>query len=167
LDGESVLTTRISLFRPRPLLRWFWWFLLLATAASSAQNFNGVPPQRLATLRHGINASEWFAQVYDPKGYTKEHFQTWTTMQDIALIKSMGFDHVRLSVNPAPMFCHNRADEIPAEYLGYLDDGVRMILNHGLAVVLDIHPESEFKSRLAHEDTFVEQFSDYWRALES
>ena len=30
---------------------------------------------RLAHIRHGINLSEWFAQVYDPKGYTKEHFR--------------------------------------------------------------------------------------------
>ena len=133
--------------------------------AASAVASSTVPPQRLANLRHGINASEWFAQVYDPKGYTKEHFQAWTTARDIALLKAMGFDHVRLSVNPEPMFRHNRADEIPAEYLGYLDDAVKMILAHDLAVVIDIHPESDFKAKLAHEDTFVEQFSDYWRAL--
>jgi len=34
--------------------------------------------QRCATpavhLGYGINLSEWFAQVYDAKGYTKEHF---------------------------------------------------------------------------------------------
>jgi len=78
--------------------------------------------QRRATrLRHGINLSEWFAQVYDQKGYVKEHFETWTTAQDIALIKAMGFDHVRLSVNPQPMFRRGQADQIPADYLGYLD----------------------------------------------
>jgi endoglucanase len=123
-----------------------------------------VPAKRLANLRHGINASEWFAQVYDPKGYTPEHLQSWTTAEDIALIKAMGFDNVRLSVNPEPMFRHNRADEIPADYLGYLDNAVKMILDHDLAVVIDIHPESDFKARLAKDD-FVEQFSDYWRAL--
>jgi endoglucanase len=133
------------------------------TFAQSPQT-TGVPAQRLAKLRHGINLSEWFAQVYDPKGYTKEHFQSWNTAQDIALIKAMGFDHVRLSVNPEPMFRHNSADQIPADYLSYLDDAVKMILDHDLAVVIDIHPESDFKARLAHDD-FVEQFSDYWRAL--
>src|SRR6266853_1848119 len=43
-------------------------------------------------LRHGINLSEWFAQVYDKRGYTREHFETWTTAEDITLIKSLGFD---------------------------------------------------------------------------
>jgi endoglucanase len=122
--------------------------------------------QRRATrLRHGINLSEWFAQVYDQKGYVKEHFETWNTAQDIALIKAMGFDHVRLSVNPQPMFRRGQADQIPADYLGYLDAAVKMILEHGLAVIIDVHPESDFKQKLASDDGFVEQFEDYWRAL--
>ncbi|MGH9513259.1 MAG: glycoside hydrolase family 5 protein [Terriglobales bacterium] len=125
---------------------------------------SGLAHRRAQALRHGINLSGWFAQVYDPKGYTKEHFESSTTPQDIALIKAMGFDHVRLSVNPAPMFRPGHADEIPAEYLSYLDAAVKMILDHGLSVIIDIHPESDFKAKLA-TDSFVEQFADYWRGL--
>jgi endoglucanase len=138
--------------------------IALSAASLSAQN-EGVAQRRLAHLQHGINASAWFAQVYDSKGYTKEHFETWTTPQDIALIKSMGFDNVRLSVNPQPMFRHGHADEIPTDYLAYLDAAVKTILNKDLAVVIDIHPESDFKAKLANEDDFVEQFCDFWRAL--
>jgi len=139
---------------------------LIVSPYSAAQPAsNSVPPIRLAHLRHGINPSHWFAQVYDPKGYTKEHFESWTTAEDIALIKSMGFDHVRLSVNPQPMMPRGHADEIPADYLSWLDAAVHTILNQGLAVVIDIHPESEFKNKLGSDDEFVEQFTDYWRAL--
>jgi endoglucanase len=116
-------------------------------------------------LQHGINLSEWFAQVYDEKGYTPEHFVSWTTAADIDAIKAMGFDHVRLSVNPQPMFRRGQADRIPEEYIGYLDSAVQMILARGLAVIIDIHPENEFKQKLATDDGFVEQFADYWRAL--
>lgn len=70
---------------------------LLLSLFSSAQTAPSIAQRRAAHLRHGINLSEWFAQVYDKKGYTREHFETWTTAEDIALIKSMGFDHVRLS----------------------------------------------------------------------
>jgi endoglucanase len=141
-------------------------FLPVQTAAtSSPQLDSSVPASRLARLRRGINASEWFAQVYDKGGYTKEHFQSWTTAEDIALIKSMGFDHVRLSVDPQPMMVSHRPDEIPAEYLGYLDSAVKMILDQGLAVVIDLHPESDFKARLAKDDSFVQEFADFWRAL--
>lgn len=139
-------------------------FVILASGFSFAQA-NSLAARRAAHLRHGINLSEWFAQVYDQKGYTKQHFETWTTADDIALIKSMGFDHVRLSINPQPMMRHNMADELPSEYLGYLDSAVKMILDQGLAVIIDMHPDGDFKARLVQQDDFVEQFSDFWRAL--
>ncbi|MGA9039261.1 MAG: cellulase family glycosylhydrolase [Terriglobales bacterium] len=149
------------------LARIFGWILFACLAASlhAQSGPAGVAQRRLAHLQHGINASEWFAQVYDPKGYTKEHFENWMTARDIALIKSMGFDNVRLSVNPQPMFRHGHADEIPADYLGYLDAAVKMILDQGLAVTIDIHPDSDFKAKLGSDDDFVEQFCEYWRAL--
>jgi len=135
-------------------------FLPLALAQTAA--LSSVPAARLAHIRHGINLSEWFAQVYDPKGYTKEHFQNWTTSADIALIKSAGFDHVRLSVNPQPMMDAGRRRGGSEEYFGYLDAAVKMILDAGLAVELDIHPDSDFKTHLAKEDDFVEHFADFW-----
>ncbi len=139
---------------------------LFPFASARAQNppqLSSVPAARLAHIRHGINLSEWFAQVYDPKGYTKEHFQTWTTAADIALIKSMGFDHVRLSVNPQPIMDAGQRGAT-AEYFGYLDAAMKMILDAGLAVELDMHPDSDFKARLKDDD-FVEQFADFWRTV--
>jgi endoglucanase len=138
-------------------------FFASMCTAQTAQ-LASVPPARLAHLRRGINLSEWFAQVWDPKGYTKEHFQNWTTSADIALIKSAGFDHVRLSVNPQPMFTANHPEDISQTYLSYLDAAVKMILDQGLTVVIDLHPEEDLKVRLK-EDGFVQQLGDFWRAL--
>jgi endoglucanase len=126
---------------------------------------SSVPAARLAHIRHGINLSGWFAQVYGPKGYTKEQFQTHTTAADIALIKSAGFDHVRLSVNPQPFMDAVRHRDGGAEYFGYLDAAVKMILDAGLAVEIDMHPDSDFKARLAKEDDFVERFADFWSTV--
>src|SRR6266480_1457078 len=128
----------------------------IAAFAQTSQD-SRLAQKRGAHLRHGINLSEWFAQVYDQKAYT--------TAQDIALIKAMEFDHVRLSVNPEPMFRRKEADRIPEDYLGYLDAAVKMILDQGLAVIIDIHPDSDFKEKLANDNEFVEQFADFWRAL--
>jgi aryl-phospho-beta-D-glucosidase BglC (GH1 family) len=143
--------------------------VLLSVARAQAQLVpqpsSTVPASRLAHLRRGINLSEWFAQVYDPKGYTKEHFQTWTTSADIALIRSAGFDHVRLSVNPEPMMEAGERRGGAAEYFGYLDAAVKMILDAGLAVELDMHPDSDFKARLSKEDAAVERFADFWRLV--
>jgi endoglucanase len=139
--------------------------VLLLAFSAVGQSKSSLAQRRAAHLQHGINLSEWFAQVYDPKGYVKEHFEAWTTADDIALVKSMGFDHVRLSINPQPMMRHNLADQLPPEYLGYLDAAVKMILDHGLVVIIDMHPDSDFKGRLVQHDDFVEQFSDFWRAI--
>jgi len=130
------------------------------TAATSS-----VPAARLAHIRHGINLSSWFAQVWDPKGYTKEHAQAWETSADLALIKSACFDHVRLSVNPQPLMDGARHHDGKAEDLGDLDAAVKMILDAGLAVEIDMHPDSDFKARLAKEDEFVERFADFWTVV--
>lgn len=135
----------------------------IAAASLPAQSTVAMP--RTGHLRRGINLSEWFAQVWDPKGYTKEHFQSWTTASDIALIRSLGFDHVRLSVNPQPMMDAERRQNGTEEYFGYLDAALKMILDAGLSVELDMHPESDFKARLAKDDDFVERFADFWRLV--
>lgn len=145
--------------------RWIFQPLVVFIASVSfvqGQSSTSVPAGRLAHIRHGINLSGWFAQVYEPKGYTKEHLQTWETSADMALIKSAGFDHVRLSVNPQPLMDAARRHDSKAEDLGDLDAAVKMILDAGLAVEIDMHPDSDFKARLAKEDDFVERFADFW-----
>jgi len=155
---------------PTGSLGWVAAFILAVFSLSPLSSIAQAPEPsnlaraRMSHLQHGVNASQWFAQVYDPKGYTKEHFETWTTAQDIALIQPLGFDHVRLSIDPRPMFQSGHADELPADYLAYIDAAVKMIVDHKLAVIIDIHPDSDFKARLSNDD-FVEQFADFWRAL--
>ncbi len=150
---------------PRLIRNLTYVFVFSSLALAQVATQSSVPASRLAHIRHGTNLSAWFAQVYDPKGYTKEHLQTWTTSADIALIKSAGFDHVRLSVNPQPMMDAGRRRGGTEEYFGYLDAAVKMILDAGLAVELDMHPDSDFKARLAKEDDFVERFADYWNMV--
>ena len=136
-----------------------------AAAQTNAASAVGVAPARLAHLRHGINISDWFAQVYDPNGFTKQHFDTAITAHDLDLIRAMGFDHVRLSVDPKPMFHAKQADQIASDGLTYLDAAVKMILDRGLAVEINMFADEEFKAKLAADDEFVEQFADFWRAL--
>jgi len=144
--------------------KWIRVSIFLALAPVLVAQTSSVPASRLSHLRHGINLSEWFAQVYDLDGYTKKHFESWTTASDIALIKAAGFDHVRLSVNPQPMMDAAHHPGGRDEYFGYLDAAMKMILDAGLAVELDMHPDSDFKARLK-EDESVERFADFWRMV--
>jgi aryl-phospho-beta-D-glucosidase BglC (GH1 family) len=135
-------------------------------SAQSTENTSGtIAFVRAKHLRRGINASEWFAQVYDKHGCRREHFENWTTSDDIALLKSMDFDHVRLSINPQPMLTAGEWNNLPPDYIGALDRAVKMILDQDLAVIIDIHPDDDFKLRLAKDDDMAEQYSDLWRAL--
>jgi endoglucanase len=136
-----------------------------AAAAKAATGESNVLQRRIEHLRRGINVSDWFAQAGEPSGYTKEHFETAITAHDLDLIQGMGFDHVRLSVDPRPMFHARQADQITPEDVAYLDAAVKMILDRGLAVDISIFADAEFKAKLASDDEFVEQFADFWRAL--
>jgi endoglucanase len=166
-ESLSAIAERAGKWPARSVIALFFLSFLLVPTPSFSQSIPdpSTPFRHAQHLRRGINLSEWFAQVHDPKGYTKEHFETWNTAQDIALIKAMDFDHVRLSVNPQPMFHRKQADQIPADYLRYLDAALKMILDQGLAVEIDVHPDSDFKQKLSTDDDFVEQFTDFWRGL--
>jgi endoglucanase len=124
-----------------------------------------VAARRARTLRHGINLSHWFQAGGDPAGLTQQHFDTAVTDADLALVTAMGFDHVRLCVNPAPLFRRGQADLLPEDYIAFLDAAVQKILAHGLAVELDIHASGDFKHSLATDDRFVEDFADFWSGL--
>jgi len=118
---------------------------------------------RVARLRRGINLSHWFSQA---PNYTKARLDTHTTAQDIALIKAMGFDHVRFPIEPAPLLSDTPDPSIlNTTYLGYVDSALDMILATGLAVVVDIHPSDEFKLRMARDERGIEEFAKFWRAF--
>ena len=121
-----------------------------------------VPASRLARLRHGINLSHWFAQSAD---YSRAHLESHTTAADIALIRKLGFDHVRLTLEPAPLFNGDDPGKPNVEHLKYLDNALDMILAQGLAVIVDIHPSDDFKTRLNSNDRQIEAFGKFWRAL--
>src|SRR5919198_839631 len=119
---------------------------------------------RAARLRRGVNLSHWFSQ--SPRGdYSDAHLRTHTTERDIALIKTMGFDHVRFPVEPAPLFDEAHPADLNPDCVRRLDGALDMLLASGLAVVLDIHPSDEFKIKLRTDDRHVEAFARFWRAL--
>ena len=99
---------------------------------------------RAQHLRHGINASQWFAQ--SASDYSATRTNRYTDAADIALMARLGFDHVRLSIDPVPLEQEPLgADGMNADFLGRLDNAVDTMLADGLAVQIDIHPEEPYK----------------------
>lgn len=120
---------------------------------------------RFARLRHGINLSHWFAQSSN-NDYSRTHLESHTTAADIALIKKLGFDHVRFTIEPTPFFKEwDDPSQLNEEYLRYLDAALDVMLAQNLAVIVDIHPGDDFKLRLNKEDRQVEAFAKFWTSF--
>jgi aryl-phospho-beta-D-glucosidase BglC (GH1 family) len=119
---------------------------------------------RARHLQHGINASEWFAQ--SPNDYSAARTNRYTDARDIALIARLGFDNIRLSIDPVPLEQYPRgADGLNADFVGRLDRAVDTMLGEGLAVEIDLHPEESYKQQLRTGDHAVDELTMLWRKL--
>jgi hypothetical protein len=56
--------------------------------------------------------------------------------------------------DPRPMFHEKQSDQIAGDYPTQLDAAVKMLLDQGLAVDIDIYTGSDFKKRLATDDRY-------------
>ena len=63
--------------------------------------------------------------------------------KDIQIIKSMGFEFVKVLVNPA---CFISGSTINSSNMWYVDEIVNRVLAEGLPVVVSPHPETHFKT---------------------
>ena len=119
---------------------------------------------RAEHLRHGINASMWFAQ--SASDYTAARTDKYMDAADIRLMAKLGFDHARLSIDPEPLTRGPvGADGLNAEFLGRVDRAVDEMIAQGLAVIVDVHPEENYKFRLRTGTDGVARFEAMWRAL--
>jgi endoglucanase len=118
---------------------------------------------RAEHLRHGINASIWFAQ--HPSDYSAARLRSFTTPEDIALMQRLGFDHVRLSIDAEPLAAAFATPGASSPFLTELDAAVKTMIDHKLAVIIDIHPESRYKATLRQGTDGVERFGMLWRSL--
>ena len=118
--------------------------------------------RRAQLLHRGVNASMWFAQTSD---YSPARLRSYTTADDIALMRTMGFDHVRLSIDGDELLRGAPPNGLNATFAAELDTAVNTMLKDGLRVIVDVHPSDEFKRRLRTEDAAVTQFCALWTAL--
>lgn len=111
----------------------------------------------MPTLHRGINLSSWFANA--PR-------QPLST-SDFQEIKKLGFDFVRLPVNPETIgFSFDLTDEqLGALKFRDVDAAIDGLIKQGLTVVFDVHPEAEFMERLETDARAEKRFIALWKAL--
>jgi endoglucanase len=121
-------------------------------------------PAAAARLRHGVNLSHWFSQVYVAPGYSAAHYDSYMKQSDLELIAAQGFDHVRFPIGVEHLL-EADGSGLDAEFVARIEREIAQLHALGLAVIVDAHPEAEFKNDLARSDDAVERFVSMWSAL--
>jgi endoglucanase len=134
-------------------------FLSPCTGLAQPQD---VAARRAHLLHRGVNASMWFAQADD---YSPARLRSYTTADDIALMHSMGFDHVRLSIDGDELVRGAAAGGLNDGFVAELDRAIHLMLQNGLRVIVDVHPSDEFKRELRTDDAAVTRFCALWKSL--
>ena len=138
---------------------WLIWIVMGFGMMAEGQQGTSPAFQRAGHLRRGINLSMWYAQTSD---HSAARIESYTTEADFKLIKSLGFDHVRVSIDPEPLILDAQLGSLRADAVGRLDTSVQQILAAGLNVVLDIHPEEAWKDKLAKGDDPPARLFAFW-----
>ena len=84
-------------------------------------------------------------------------------MQDFELVHSLGFDHVRLPIDPEPLIAERQSGSLRPDAMARLDATVRDLNGLGLAVVLDIHPGQNWVKDVTGTDEGTTRLFNFWR----
>jgi endoglucanase len=121
---------------------------------------------RAEHLKRGVNLSSFYAQTRD---LSQARLDAYMSTADMQALKTMGFDHVRLSINPAFLIASPKTGALRDAPMAQLDKTVGQLLDAGLNVILDVHAEEDWKASLAHGDdgaaslfVFWEQFAGHY-----
>ena len=123
---------------------------------------DGVPAGRWAKLTRGINISDWFAEAPDVPGGSSDR---GTMAKDVALIKEMGFLHVRLMFSEQTVVDAKKPGCLDAGKMKRFDAALDLLLGGGLGVVADFSPSNEVREAVAKDDAAVDGYANLWRVL--
>jgi beta-glucanase (GH16 family) len=135
--------------------------------AARAQESPGVSDGRFARLARGVNLSFWF--WYGPGSLAE--VERKFTESDFRQLRDLGFTYVRVPIDLGFLLDENDPDGLNDEALAVLDRGIQGLLDHDLAVIVDLHStdqtyyENIFSGRLEADPAFIDTFEAFWRAL--
>ena len=136
--------------------------LCIAAAAQAVSSSNELAFSRARLLQRGVNLSGWFGG--GGGDYSDAHLQSFITNRDLNQIHAVGFDYVRLPVDPVPIMRNGVRVEGSERVLAQLDKAIEGILATGLSVDIAVFPNSELKQQLQTQRG-VDDFISLWRFL--
>ena len=129
--------------------------MLLAAAAACAFPMESDASTGLPALRRGLNLSHWF-----------EYEQSQSVpAEELVAMRQVGFDHVRIPVDPVVFGWRPDAGAARLAFLPSLRQAIETALTAGLEVVLDLHTTAETKSRIEQEPALEQALVSLWHQL--
>ncbi len=130
-----------------------------------------VSDTRYGRLSFGININGWFCQPWNQKiggvkgGFNEDFLRAYITDADLSNICKMGYNHVRLPIDPIFLFnaTSGATNVLNTTLLPELDTAIERIRAHGLAVIVDVHPKSPLFRGMAEKADICEAFILWWR----
>ncbi|MDR2963007.1 MAG: glycoside hydrolase family 5 protein [Bacteroidales bacterium] len=83
-------------------------------------------------IDRGINISHWLSQEY-----TKNQRETFFTKDDVRLLDSLGFDHIRLPIDEENLW--DEEGKPLAEGFDYVRKAIQWCLEYNMRVIVDLH----------------------------
>ncbi len=116
-----------------------------------------VPASVTRALARGINLSHWLSQ----HPLDEPHLQSYIGERDFALIKRLGFTHVRLPIDTALL--QSPDGSLRESGFVYVDRALDWARANRLGVVIDLHPVPAPK--IAQDTTAYSHFENLWTAI--
>lgn len=121
-----------------------------------------VPAEVLGRLDKGVNISNWFTHRAREDA---ADLNNYPDMDDFRIIRELGFNHVRIAVDPQVVSDPEKMEEWKREGREDLERAIASINSLGLTVILTMQPPSSFKKKLADDPATLKDFNDLWNRL--
>ncbi|MCU0495992.1 MAG: glycoside hydrolase family 5 protein [Anaerolineae bacterium] len=125
---------------------------------------DGVSDARFERLARGVNLPFWF-------WYAPDDLDTRFSDTDFALIRDLGFTFVRVPIDLGFVMDIESEDLLNREHLAAIDRGFERLLDHDLAILVDIHSTSLADSDASNysgaleNPEFVTVFTRFWQSF--
>lgn len=116
--------------------------------------------KRWKHLQHGVAVSGWFSESGN---YSMQQLRAFTTPADLEHIHQLGFDHVRIPIDPIIFQCDGSWDS--CERIQFLDQVIKKAISIDLAVIVDFHPNPQYTHQVISSEQEAEKYMRLWSQI--
>ena len=131
--------------------------LVFAVTSFSAAQGTSVVWKRFQHLQHGVALSGWFSESGN---YSVAQLRAYTTPADLQHIHQLGFDHIRIPIDPVIFQCETAWES--CERIAFLDQVIQQAISYDLDVIVDFHPSPQYTHLLLSNAQSADKYLRLW-----